>query len=153
MGTMKVIEPHIRQSISLALRAREHGNNPFGALLAIDDKIIASAENTVNSDRNPTSHAEMNLVQLAVKQLTTAEIAEATLYTSCEPCAMCAGAIYWIGVRRLVYALSSDELARLTGGNLVVHCREVFDRARDKVEVAGPYLTDEALKVHDGYWV
>ena len=145
-------EQFLRRAIELAKQARAHGNHPFGALLVIDDEVALTAENTVNSERNPTSHAETNLIQKAISKLPPDKLWRATLYTSCEPCAMCTGAIYWAGVRRVVYALSSEELARLAGGNFLIPCRELFTRARQPVEVTGPLLFEEAVKVHEGYW-
>jgi tRNA(Arg) A34 adenosine deaminase TadA len=149
---MKIEEQFLLEAIGLAASARAHGNHPFGALLVIDDRVLLKAENTVNTERNPTAHAETNLIQLALRELAPEDVARSTLYTSCEPCAMCSGAIYWAGVRRVVYALSSEELARLAGGDFLVPCRELFRRASQHTEVAGPLLTEEALKVHEGYW-
>lgn len=149
---MKIEERFLRQAIELAASAREHGNHPFGALLSIENRVVLTAENTVNTGRNPTAHAETNLIQRAIRELSQEAIAGSTLYTSCEPCAMCVGAIYWAGVRRVVYALSSEELARLAGADFLVPCRELFRRASRSVEVAGPLLMEEAIKVHEGYW-
>jgi tRNA(Arg) A34 adenosine deaminase TadA len=149
---MKIEEQFLREAIELAAKAREHGNHPFGALLSIDDRVALLAENTVNTERNPTAHAETNLIQQAIRQFRQEELSRSTLYTSCEPCAMCAGAIYWAGVRRVVYALSSEELARLAGADFPVPCRELFARASQRVEVAGPLLMEEAVKVHRGFW-
>jgi tRNA(Arg) A34 adenosine deaminase TadA len=149
---MKIEERLLRQAIELAAKARAHGNHPFGALLSLDDRVVLAAENTVNTGSDPTAHAETNLIREAIRSLTPEELARATLYTSCEPCAMCAGAIYWSGVRRVVYALSSEELASLAGGDFLVPCRELFRRASEQVEVAGPLLTQEAMKVHEGFW-
>src|SRR5215467_13134478 len=100
---MKVEESFVRQAIELARQAREHGNHPFGSLLVIDDKVVLTAENTINTERNPTCHAETNLVQKAIRELTPEQLSQAALYTSTEPCAMCAGTIYWAGIRKLVY--------------------------------------------------
>lgn len=149
---MGLEEHFIRRAIEIAKRAREHGNHPFGALLVINDHELLTAENSVNTDRNPTSHAETNLIQKAIRELTPNEIKRATLYTSCEPCAMCVGAIYWSGIRNIAYALSSEQLAVLTGGDFLIPCRELFNRTRETVEVTGPLLFDEAIKVHEGYW-
>lgn len=149
---MKIDERFLRQAIGLATSARGRGNHPFGALLVIEDSVVLTAENTVNTEGNPTAHAETNLIQRAIHELSPEAIAHSTLYTSCEPCAMCVGAIYWAGVRRVVYALSSEELAKLAGGDFLIPCRELFARARQSVEVAGPLLFDEAIKAHEGYW-
>lgn len=149
---MKVEERFVRQSIDLARQARGRGNHPFGALLVIDDDVVLTAENTVNTEGNPTGHAETNLVQKAIRELSEAARTRATLYTSTEPCAMCTGAIYWAGIRKIVYALASEELAKLAGARLSISCREIFNSAVDEVEIAGPCLTSEALKVHEGFW-
>ena len=134
------------------MQARQHGNHPFGALLVIADQVALTAENSVITDNNPTSHAETNLIQKAIAMLPKDVIARAELYTSCEPCAMCTGAIYWAGVRKIVFALSSEELAKVAGENGLAACREVLKGAEKKVEVKGPFMLEEALKVHEGYW-
>ncbi len=149
---MKIEEEFLRRAIEIALDARRHGNQPFGAHLELDGKVALTAENTVNSDRNPTRHAETNLVQKAIEALTEEQRAQATLYTSCEPCAMCAGAIYWAGIRKIVYALSSEQLARSAGETGLAACKEVFKRIGEEIEVAGPFLFEEAMKPHEGYW-
>jgi len=149
---MEIEEQFIRQAIALAQQARERGNHPFGALLVVDDRVVLTAENTVNSEKNPTCHAETNLVQKAIRELKQNQMARATLYTSCEPCPMCASAIYWTGIRKVVYALANEELAKIAGDVLGVSCREIFARASEKVEIAGPFLLEEACKVHEGFW-
>ena len=145
-------ESFIRQAIALAERARSEGNHPFGALLAIDGESVLTAMNSVGRDRDPTAHAESNLVAAAIHQLSREQMSRAVLYTSCEPCAMCAGSMYWAGIRTVVYGLSSAELATLAGPDFLVPCRELFQRAREPVTVVGPLLTDEALAVHSGFW-
>lgn len=94
----------MRESIKLARNAREKGNHPFGALLADPDgKILITAENTVETDHDITAHAETNLVRNAARQYPQDFLAECTLYASTEPCPMCAGAIYWANIRRVVF--------------------------------------------------
>lgn len=149
---MKVDEHFLQHAIALAKQARERGNHPFGAVLVLDDRVVQAAENTVNSEANPTCHAETNLVQMAVRVLTPEQIRRATLYTSCEPCAMCAGAMYWAGIRKVVYALSCDELATFVGNDFLMPCRELFARANENVEVAGPFLSGAARAVHLNFW-
>lgn len=141
-----------KQAIELARQARNAGNQPFGALLVLDGRVVLGAQNTVATDRNPTAHAETNLVAAAVHELAPDQLGRSVLYASCEPCAMCAGTIYWAGIRRVVFALSSEELAALAGGNFLVPCRELFARARERVHVTGPLPLSEAREVHRGYW-
>jgi tRNA(Arg) A34 adenosine deaminase TadA len=145
-------ESLLRRAIALAGEARAAGNHPFGALLTIDGVVVLTARNTVHSNNDPTAHAETNLVADAIRTLTPEQIACGVLYSSCEPCAMCVGKMYWAGLRTIVYALPAEELATLAGGNFLVPCRDLFARAKDAVTVVGPLLVDEARAVHEGYW-
>ncbi len=140
----EVHERFARQAIELARQARAAGNHPFGALFVLDGEVVASAQNTVFTDRDPTAHAETNLVSRAIRELSAEQIRDSVLYTSCEPCAMCVGKMYWAGIRAVVYALSAEELATLAGGSFLVPCRELFARAAELVTVIGPLLLDEA---------
>lgn len=148
----------LRAAIGIAASARAHGNHPFGALLAdAQGTILLTAENTVVTARDITGHAETNLVRLASQQLDSAVLAGCTLYTSTEPCPMCAGAIYWAGIRRVVYGCSEALLYTLTAHTpeadaLLLGCRDVFAHGKHPVEVRGPLLEDEAGVVHEGFW-
>ncbi len=154
-------ERHLRQAIGLAAEARAQGNHPFGALLVgPDGHRLAVARNSVVVGHDPTGHAETNLVRqgatVAFDQ--GIDLAGCTLYTSTEPCAMCAGAIYWAGIGRVVYALAEVDLLTLTGDEhpdnptLALPCRQVFACGSHPVVVDGPALEDEARAVHDGFW-
>lgn len=142
----------LRDAIELARQARQAGDHPFGALLVVDGVVVLTATNSVITDRDPTAHAETNLVAAAIRRLDRAQLGRATLYTSCEPCAMCVGKIYWAGIRSLVYALPAEELATLAGRDFLIPCRELFARAAEAVQVAGPLLIAEARDVHVGFW-
>jgi tRNA(Arg) A34 adenosine deaminase TadA len=147
---------HIRAAIKVAGRARENGNHPFGALLVDKEgNVLLEAENTVVTQNDCTAHAETNLMRRATQRYDADFLAECTLYASTEPCPMCAGAVYWGNVRRVVYGLSEEGLYEMIGDNpeaLYLPCREVFARGRKHVTVVGPVLEDEARKVHDGFW-
>jgi tRNA(Arg) A34 adenosine deaminase TadA len=151
-------ERHLLRAIELARRAREHGNHPFGALLVDGEgSVVLEAENTVVTERDCTGHAEANLVREASRQLDAEFLEGCTLYTSTEPCAMCAGAIYWSNVRRVVFALGEQAFRSVAAANpandtLALACREVFARGDHPVEVSGPHLEEQALAVHDGFW-
>jgi tRNA(Arg) A34 adenosine deaminase TadA len=142
----------LRQTVELARQARIAGNHPFGSLLVLDGAVVLTAQNTVSTDRDPTAHAETNLVADAIARLDPERIGRSTLYTSCEPCAMCAGTIYWAGIRSVVFALSSQELAVFAGGDFLVPCRELFARAVSPVEIVGPRPVAGASEVHVGFW-
>ena len=106
----------LRLAIAVSSRSRAHGNHPFGAVLADDDgAVLLEAENTVVTTGDVTGHAETNLIRSANRTLPREVLARATVYSSTEPCAMCAGAIYWSGVGRLVYAMAESDLLALTG--------------------------------------
>jgi len=146
----------LRHAIDIARRAREHGNHPFGALLAdAQANVLLEAENTVNTARDCTGHAELNLMRLASRRYTFDELTRCTMYTSTEPCPMCAGSIFWGGVGRVVYALSEEGLYAMTGDSpdkLLLSCRDVFARGGRPIEVLGPALEEEARQVHIGFW-
>ena len=155
---MSVHEVLLRQAIAVARQSREHGNHPFGALLADPDgQVLLSAENTVVTGSDATGHAETNLVRLASARYSTTELRGLTLYTSTEPCAMCSGAIYWSGIGTVIYALAEAELYEMTGSDdnnptLVLPCRTVFAAGQRPVVVEGPFSVDEARDVHAGFW-
>jgi tRNA(Arg) A34 adenosine deaminase TadA len=138
----------MREVFAIARRARGHGNRPFGALLvAGNGAVLAAAENSQLTDGQVLAHAEMNLLHRAVTEFSADVMAASTLYTSAEPCAMCAGAIFWSGVSRLVFGLSGDrlhELSGLTPHMLVASARDVLARAGRQVEVVGPVFEVEA---------
>jgi tRNA(Arg) A34 adenosine deaminase TadA len=141
-------EKFLRLSFDVARRAQTLGNHPFGAVLvsATGDVLIETG-NGYLPDCDMTGHAERLL----------ATQAGSTLYTSAEPCAMCAGAIYWSGIGRVVYGLSERRLKSITGNHaenptLDLPCRVVFSAGQRAVEVVGPLLEDEAAALHDGVW-
>jgi tRNA(Arg) A34 adenosine deaminase TadA len=151
-------EYFLRRSFEVARRAMTHGNHPFGAIL-VDQigHVLIEAENGYMPSRDGTAHAERLLATQACTTLSPEVLAKATLYSSAEPCAMCAGAIYWAGIGRLVYGLSEHRLRGVTGNHPENHtldlpCREVFKSGQRPTEVEGPMLEDEAEALHEGVW-
>ncbi|RFA08590.1 hypothetical protein B7R54_04625 [Subtercola boreus] len=148
----------LRQAISVSESAVRHGNHPFGALLTdAAGEVVLTAENTVISESDVTAHAETNLVRQASAAFPAAALADFTLYTSCEPCPMCSGAIFWAGIGRVVFALDEVGLYDITGSTgdapvLMLPCRDVFARGNRAVDVAGPALLEEARRPHLGFW-
>jgi tRNA(Arg) A34 adenosine deaminase TadA len=149
---------NLHYAITVAQQSREHGNHPFGAILVGEDnKVFLVEENTVVTGHDATGHAETNLVRQASLVYSPDELAKCTLYTSTEPCAMCAGAIYWSRIGRVVYALSEVDLYGIVGPSpehLILPSREVFAHSGRHVEVIGPVpeLNQEARAVHEGFW-
>jgi tRNA(Arg) A34 adenosine deaminase TadA len=148
----------MRRAFVVAARARENGNHPFGAILAgPDGEVIMEQENGFLPDRDMTGHAERLLMTRASKAFPQDFLRKCSVYTSAEPCAMCAGAIYWAGVGRVVYGMSEHELKALTGAHpenptLDLPCRTVFGAGQRQVEVIGPLLAEEAASQHHGAW-
>jgi tRNA(Arg) A34 adenosine deaminase TadA len=151
-------EHFLRRSFDVARRAVAHGNHPFGAILVDQNRnILIEVENGYMPARDGTAHAERLLATQACTTLDPNILKGATLYSSAEPCAMCAGAIYWAGIGRLVYGLSEHRMRGVTGNHpenptLDLPCREVFRSGQRPTEVVGPLLEDEAEAVHAGVW-
>jgi tRNA(Arg) A34 adenosine deaminase TadA len=148
----------LRCAFEVAARARLHGNHPFGAVLAgPTGDVLLESENGYQQSLDMTAHAERLLASRASSRYDPTFLARCTMYTSAEPCAMCAGAVYWAGIGRVVYGLSEVRLKGITGAHpenptLDLPCRAVFAAGQRAVEVAGPMLEDEAALVHRGAW-
>jgi len=148
----------LRQAFQVAARARLNGNHPFGAILAgPDGTVLMEQENAFNPTHDMTGHAERVLMTRASQGYSPSFLAGCTMYTSAEPCAMCAGAVYWAGVGRVVYGLSESQLKEVTGNHpenptLDLPCRMVFAAGQRSVKVVGPILCEEAKALHNGVW-
>jgi tRNA(Arg) A34 adenosine deaminase TadA len=151
-------EHFLRRSFEVARHAMKNGNHPFGAILVDqNNNVLIEAENSYMPAHDGTAHAERLLATQACTTLDPELLSNATLYSSAEPCAMCAGAIYWAGIGRLVYGLSEQRLRAVTGNHpenptLDLPCREVFKSGQRATEVLGPLLEDEAEALHAGVW-
>jgi len=151
-------ESLLRRAFEVARRAQARGNHPFGAILVDPDgEVLVEVENGYLPDRDMTAHAERLLATQASKTLDASLLARCTIYSSAEPCAMCAGAIYWAGIGRVVFALSERRLREITGNHrenptLDLPCRTVFAAGQRQVEVIGPLIEDEAAALHAGAW-
>ena len=149
---------YLRQAITVANAAREHGNHPFGAILVnTAGDILLRAENTVVSDNDPTAHVELNLLRLASAKYSVEELATCTLYASAEPCPMCASAAVWSNIRSIVFGLGMDKLYLQFGdtgeaATLKLPSREIFKFAPWPVAVSGPLLEEEATQPHNNFW-
>jgi tRNA(Arg) A34 adenosine deaminase TadA len=151
-------EAFLRKSFDVARRARENGNHPFGAILVgPQGELLIECENGFMPDHDMTAHAERLLATQVSRTYESAFLARCTMYASAEPCAMCAGAVYWAGIGRVVFGMTERRLKALTGNHtenptLDLPCRTVFAAGQRRVEVIGPLLEDEAEAVHAGAW-
>jgi tRNA(Arg) A34 adenosine deaminase TadA len=151
-------EELLRRTFDVARRAMDHGNHPFGAIL-VDavGNVLMEAENGYLPSRDMTAHAERLLATRASTAYRPEFLGSCTLYSSAEPCAMCAGAAYWAGIGRVVYGLGERRLKEMTGNHpenptLDVPCRVVLEGGQRRVEVVGPLLEDEAAALHRLAW-
>lgn len=150
---------YLKKAIAVAERARANGAHPFGAILVDGDgKILLESENAFPTEGGP-GHAEANLARAAAKEYTPEFLEGCTLYTSVEPCCMCAGATYWAGIGTVVFGMTEHRLGILTGDhpeNLTMDlpCRTVFEAGRRKVAVRGPFaeLEPQVMRAHEGFW-
>jgi tRNA(Arg) A34 adenosine deaminase TadA len=151
-------ETFLRRAFAVAQRAKDNGNHPFGAILVgPDDTVLLETENALMPERDMTAHAERLLATAASRKYDAEFLAQCTMYSSAEPCAMCAGALYWAGVGRVVFGLSETRLKDMTGNHaenptLSLPCRTVFAAGQRPTEVIGPLLEDEAAAQHEGVW-
>jgi tRNA(Arg) A34 adenosine deaminase TadA len=141
-------EVFIRRCIQLAADAGKKGDQPVGAVLVHDGQALMTAQNTIHTDNDSTRHAELNLIVKSQRALSPEVIQQSTLYTSTAPCLMCTAAIWRAGISRIVYSVSYQSLATLVyPGYRYIPCQEVYQRLGTQVEVIGPILEDEGLKV------
>jgi tRNA(Arg) A34 adenosine deaminase TadA len=158
LGPAELDEHFLRRSFDVGRRALAHGNHPFGAVLVDENRnVLLEAENGYMPSHDGTAHAERLLATQACTTISGDVLAKATLYSSAEPCAMCAGAIYWAGIGRVVYGLSEHRLRDVIGHHpenltLDLPCREVFRSGQRAITVVGPLLEDEAEALHVGVW-
>ena len=152
-------ETLLRQAFTVAERSRAQGDHPFGAILADrDGTILMEQGNGFSAEgHDRTAHAEKLLATRAGKAFSLDVLAGATLYSSAEPCAMCAGAIYWAGIGRVVFGQTERGLKAMTGNNpenptLDLPCAVVFAAGQRPTEVVGPLLEDEATQLQADYW-
>jgi tRNA(Arg) A34 adenosine deaminase TadA len=152
-------EALLRQAFEVAWRARAGGDHPFGSVLADGEgKLLMEQGNGYSSEgRDRTAHAERLLASRAARAYDLPFLARCTLYTSAEPCAMCAGAIYWAGIGRVVYGQTEKGLKAQTGAHdenptMDLACEIVFAAGQRPTEVLGPLLEEEAAQLQADFW-
>ncbi|WP_082524719.1 nucleoside deaminase [Pseudorhodoferax sp. Leaf274] len=155
MNTDQAIR-QLRRADQVARRAMAMGRHPFGALLVAPDGETVLAE---QGNIDTVNHAESTLARHAAANYPGAYLAQCTLVTTFEPCAMCAGTVYWAGIGQVVYGAEETDLLALTGDHpenptLALPCREVFARGQRPVVVTGPVpeVAAEMVATHQGFW-
>ena len=149
---------YLRQAIAWSRIARERGNRPFGAVVvsAAGEVLVEAWCNTTETG-DCTGHAETTAVRQLSPRADRTVLAQATLYSSAEPCVMCAGAIFWSGIGRVVFGIDAVRLRVFRGDHAdqrdaELSCRNVFDASGHTIECIGPALIEEASVPHEGFW-
>jgi len=150
---------HLARSIELADEAVVEGNHPFGSVLvSASGEVLAEAKNSHSVDGGP-GHAEANLARLAAKKFDSDTLRGSTLYTSVEPCSMCAGTTYWAEIGAVVFGMTEHRLGEMTGDDPEnptqdLECRVIFASGRREVQVRGPFveLEEQIATQHLAYW-
>jgi tRNA(Arg) A34 adenosine deaminase TadA len=147
---------HLKHANRVAQKAMQQGHHPFGAILvAKDNETVVMEQGNISS----VAHAESTLAQRASKKFSPKELWGMTLYSTAEPCVMCAGTQYWANIGRLVYGISERQLLDMTGNHsenptLAIPSRYVFDHGQKAIGVWGPIeaVADEIAELHITFW-
>lgn len=142
----------MREAIRLSRCAVEHGNEPFGAVLVKAGEIVYRGENQIYTMHDPTYHAEAGLIRRFCAETAITDLSEYTLYSSCEPCFMCCGAMVWTRLGRLVYGASDMELCEILGVPGAEPARTVFRDSGARTEVRAGVLREESIAVLKDYF-
>jgi len=151
-------EAMLRLAFRVARQSVEHGNLPFGSVLVdADGAVVMEGENTTVTEHDPAGHAETNLLRAAGRQFEPEYLAGCTMYSSAEPCPMCASTAYWVGIGRIVYGLDIPALDEIVGRNPLnptphVRAAIVLGEGKVTVQLEGPALVEEAAAVHGDFW-
>ena len=152
MNSMDKDKIFMKEAIRLSEMAVEHGNEPFGAVLVKDGEIVYTNENQIYTAAEPMFHAEIGLMRRFCHDTGIRDLSEYTLYSSCEPCFMCSGAMVWMKLGRLVYGASDKELCSLLGVEGSECSRIVFEKSGCKTQVTGGVLREESMEVLKKYF-
>ncbi len=136
----------MRKAISLAKESVRSGGGPFGAVIVRDGTIIAEAANSVVTDNDPTAHAEVKAIREACRSLGTYNLSGAAIYTSCEPCPMCLGAIYWANISRIFYGCTRSDARQINFADDFIY--EELTKPLDERNIPiTPLLQDDARQI------
>ncbi len=149
---MTIDERFMKEAIELARLAAEHGNEPFGAVLVKDGEAVFTNENQIYTQSDPTFHAELGLIRRFCAQTKITDLSEYTLYSSCEPCFMCSGALVWMKLGRLVYGASDMDLGEILHEKGSECSRLVFENSPWKPQVTAGVLREESYALLEEYF-
>ncbi len=136
------------KAIDLSIENVKQGGGPFGAVIVKNGKIVASGVNRVTANNDPTAHAEVNAIRKACKKLKTFDLSDCVIYTSCEPCPMCLGAIYWAHIGHIYYGNTKDDAKKIGFDDSFIYS-ELEMRKEDRKLNTTQLLSDEAIQVFE----
>ena len=131
----------------LALEEAKKGDAPYGAVIVKDNQVVALAHNTVKRDSDPSAHAEINVIRNLTAQLQNPSLEGYTIYTTGEPCPMCATACVWTGISEIVYGASIEDLVSVNQSQINISCEEIIAKSFRKIKVQRGALREECLKL------
>lgn len=145
-------EYFMKIAIELSAKAVEHGNEPFGAVLVKNNEIVFTNENQIYTMHDPSFHGEAGLIRRFCAETGITDLHEYTMYSSCEPCFMCSGAMVWTKLGRLVYSATNIDLEEILGNKGCNCSRIVFENSFWKPDVTEGVLREESLKILSAYF-
>jgi len=141
---MNNIEKFMRKAIALSIENIQKGGGPFGAVIVKDGKLIATGSNRVTANTDPTAHAEINAIRKASRKLGTFDLSGCQIYSSCEPCPMCLGAIYWAHLDKLYYGNTKVDAKNIGFDDSFIY-DEIDLKPKDRKVTTTQLLQDEAI--------
>lgn len=138
----------MREAIRLSEENLRNGGGPFGAVIAKDGEIVATGVNRVTSESDPTAHAEVNAIRAACRRLGTFNLSGCEIYSSCEPCPMCLGAIYWARLDALYYGNDKHDAARIGFDDAFIY-EEIDLKPQERKLASRRLLAEEAIRAFD----
>ncbi|MBU5593838.1 nucleoside deaminase [Amphibacillus sp. MSJ-3] len=152
MDLKKIDEQFTLKAISLAELSKKQGNEPFGAVLVKDNTIVFTNENQIHTMSDPTFHAEHGLIRRFCQENKISDLSEYTLYSSCEPCFMCSGAMVWSKLGRLVFSAYAKDLDKILGEKEEAPSSLVFQHSVWTPEVTGGVLREKGVQLLESYF-
>jgi tRNA(Arg) A34 adenosine deaminase TadA len=138
----------MRIAVQEAHRAKSEGNKGYGAVVVFDNQIMGQAHNTAITERDPSLHAEVNAIRQAVKAKNDPDLCGAILFSTCEPCPMCASLAVWANVTTIVYGVSVEEMAQWGHSRIQISASDIIARSPCSIEVIGNILHDECQMLY-----
>lgn len=131
----------------LALAEAKKGDAPYGAVIVKDNEVVAVGHNTVKRDNDPSAHAEINVIRSLTAKLKNPSLEGYSIYTTGEPCPMCATACVWSGLSEIVYGASIQDLVLVNQSQINISCEEVIAQSFRNIKVTKGVLKNECLQL------